>query len=89
MAHKILIYGGSGGIGSATGRILRDRGYDLHLVGRNQQKLSEVASELGARYTVGNVLDMDLFPRVMQDVGETLDGTSKPSGPSTSGASSG
>jgi NAD(P)-dependent dehydrogenase (short-subunit alcohol dehydrogenase family) len=74
MAHKILIYGGSGGIGSATGRILRDRGYDLHLVGRNEQKLSEVASELGARYTVGDVLDMNLFPRVMQDVGLTLDG---------------
>ena len=47
MAPKVLIYGGSGGIGSATGRILRARGYDLHLVGRSEDKLSAIAAELG------------------------------------------
>ncbi|MEI7846457.1 MAG: SDR family NAD(P)-dependent oxidoreductase [Chloroflexota bacterium] len=48
MAPKILIYGGSGGIGSATGRMLRARGYDLHLVGRDEERLAAIAKELDA-----------------------------------------
>ncbi len=57
MAPKVLIYGGSGGIGSATGRILGARGYDLHLVGRSEDKLSAIATELDATFTAGDVSD--------------------------------
>ena len=74
MTRKVLIYGGSGGIGSATGRVLRAQGYDLHLVGRNQDRLATVATELGATFTVGDVNDGDLFSRVAQDAGDALDG---------------
>ena len=74
MAQKVVIYGGSGGIGSATARILRGRGCDLHLVGRSQEKLAALAEELGATYTVGDVTDSGLFPRVAEDAGDTLDG---------------
>jgi NADP-dependent 3-hydroxy acid dehydrogenase YdfG len=55
MAKKILIYGGSGGVGSATGRVLRARGYDFHLVGRDADRLAAVASELDATFTIGDV----------------------------------
>lgn len=74
MARKAIIYGGSGGIGLATGTLLRLRGYDLHLVGRNQSKLADSASELGASFTVGDVSDNGLFARAMQEAGESLDG---------------
>ena len=74
MARKVLIYGGSGGIGSATARMLRDRGCDLHLVGRNEDSLTSIAAELGANSTIGDVTDADLFARVMQDAGGSLDG---------------
>ncbi|MBW6474040.1 MAG: SDR family oxidoreductase [Anaerolineaceae bacterium] len=74
MAKKVLIYGGSGGIGSMTGRLLRERGYDLHLVGRDEGKLVQVAAELGATYTVGDVTDDSLFERVTQEAGDVLDG---------------
>jgi len=74
MASKVLIYGGSGGIGSATARILHARGLQLHLVGRNQESLVALADELGASYTVGDVLDSALFPRVAAETGESLDG---------------
>jgi NAD(P)-dependent dehydrogenase (short-subunit alcohol dehydrogenase family) len=74
MAKKVLIYGGSGGIGAATGRILRARGYDLHLVGRDADRLADVASELDATFTVGDVNDSDLFSRVVKDAGDALDG---------------
>lgn len=74
MARKILIYGGSGGIGAAAGRNLAARGYALHLVGRDRNKLTAIASELGATFTVGDVKDSGLFSRVSLDAGESLDG---------------
>jgi NAD(P)-dependent dehydrogenase (short-subunit alcohol dehydrogenase family) len=74
MARKVLIYGGSGGIGSALARILHSRGYDLHLVGRNEERLSNIAAECGADITIGDVNDGSLFPRAAKDAGESLDG---------------
>ncbi len=74
MAKKILIYGGSGGIGAATARALSARGYDLHLVARDEQRLAAVASELDATFTVGDVNDSSLFSQVAKDAGESLDG---------------
>ena len=38
MAGKVVIYGGGGGIGSAVARILAQKGYGLHLTGRNERK---------------------------------------------------
>lgn len=74
MAGKVIIYGGAGAIGSATGRLLRGRGFDLHLVGRREAKLAEHAAELGASYTVGDVTDSSLFAQVAQDAGEPCEG---------------
>ncbi len=74
MSQKILIYGGSGGIGSAIGRILHARGYDLHLVGRDETRLSSIARELGATTTLGDVNDSTLFSRAAQDAGSALNG---------------
>jgi len=74
MARKILIYGGSGGIGSATARFLRTQGEELHLVGRNQERLSAIAKELGATYTIGDVSDPGLFARTAEESGDSLAG---------------
>jgi len=64
----------SGGIGSATGRILHARGYNLHLVGRNEERLAAIARELGATSTLGDVNDSSLFIRAAQDAGAVLNG---------------
>ena len=71
---KVLIYGGSGGIGSATARLLKKKQMDLHLVGRNKVKISPLAEELNATYTIGDVNDETLFSKVAQEAGETLCG---------------
>ena len=70
----IIIYGGAGGIGSATGRLLRQKGYDLHLVGRTEGSLASRAAELEAGYTVGDVTDQTLFEQVTQAVPKTVAG---------------
>ena len=60
---KVLIYGGTGGIGGATAKALKARGFDLHLVARDEARLERAARELGATTTAGNVTDPDLFAR--------------------------
>jgi NAD(P)-dependent dehydrogenase (short-subunit alcohol dehydrogenase family) len=74
MTQKVLIYGSTGGIGSTLSRLLYTRGYNLHLVARNESKLSALAAELGCGYTCGDVTDNDLFKRVTQDTGDMLGG---------------
>ena len=69
-----IIYGGSGGIGSATAELLHKQGHALHLVGRNATALSAVASTLGATTTVGDVTDPSLFNQISADVNGPIDG---------------
>lgn len=74
MDGKFLIYGGSGGIGSAIARRLTKGGAGVHLAGRNQEELAALADELDAGYTVGDVTDPEFFNRVAADAGEKIDG---------------
>ena len=54
---SIIIFGGSGGIGSAIARRLRARGDTPFLVGRDAARLEAVAHEIGAPSIVADVLD--------------------------------
>lgn len=74
MAKRIVIYGGSGGIGSATAGLLSKSGYALHLVGRTEEKLASLSAALHAGYTVGDVCDETLFTRVTKDFAGPWDG---------------
>ncbi|GLK78806.1 SDR family NAD(P)-dependent oxidoreductase [Methylopila turkensis] len=66
MADTTLIYGGSGGIGSALARAVVARGGAVHLVGRSEERLRAAADETGGGYTVGDVADPDLFARATE-----------------------
>ncbi|MBD8905756.1 SDR family NAD(P)-dependent oxidoreductase [Methylorubrum zatmanii] len=73
--ERVVIYGGTGGIGLATARALRARGSPLHLVGRDAGRLASAAAELGQTgFTAGDVTDPGLFPRVTQEAGARLGG---------------
>jgi len=74
MSGKVLVYGGSGGIGSATARRLRAKGYDLHVTGRDLGRLAEVADDLSAGFTVGDVTDPEFFGKVAAEAGDELVG---------------
>lgn len=72
---RVIVYGGTGGIGAATARALRGRGYALHLAARDEGRLEALASELGeTTVTAGDVCDPDFFPRATAEAGEALGG---------------
>ena len=56
MTAPILIIGGTGGIGQAIARRLRAAGTPVHLAAREEQKLAALASEIGASYSLADVL---------------------------------
>ncbi len=74
MLGKTLIYGASGGIGSACARILAARGHSLHLAGRNQTAIEALAEELQASFSIGDVTDDSFFESVSTAAGESLSG---------------
>lgn len=71
---RVLIYGGSGGVGGTLARLLAARGYRLHLVARNEERLARLADEIGASFTAGEVSDPSLFDRVARESGDELSG---------------
>ena len=74
MAGRIVIFGATGGIGSATARLLHERGRPLHLVARDESRLAPFAHELGADATGGDVTDPDLFGRVAESIDGPCEG---------------
>ncbi len=73
--ERVVIYGGTGGVGLATARALRARGASLHLVGRDASRLEQAAGELGETgFTAGDVTDPTLFARVAEEAGASLGG---------------
>jgi NAD(P)-dependent dehydrogenase (short-subunit alcohol dehydrogenase family) len=72
---RVIIYGGTGGIGFATARALRARGYALHLVARGSDRLALAADELGeTTVTGGDIADPDLFAEATDAAGPDLAG---------------
>ncbi len=71
---KIVIFGATGGMGSAIANRLFDEGYKLHLVARGESQLKNMAHEFDADYTVGDVNDSALFDKVAQEAGDKIAG---------------
>ena len=74
MSGKILIYGGVGGIGGAAATLLKRRGFELHLTGRDAARLAAAAGPLGASFTLADVDDPESFARVSAEAGPCLQG---------------
>lgn len=74
MAGKILIYGGTGGIGSQTARLLAATGHSVHIVGRSAEKAEALAREIGCTCSLADLHDPASFARVMEETGSPLAG---------------
>ncbi len=74
MAGKLIIVGGTGGIGSAVARLLGERGADLHLVARSEAALKPLAEELGASFSVADMREPDAIARAVAAAGDDVGG---------------
>ena len=73
--NRVVIYGGTGGIGMATAQALHKRGIPLHLAARDPQRLEDAAARLGdTTFTAGDVTDPAHFTTVTQEAGGSLAG---------------
>ncbi len=52
-----VIFGGTGGVGSTLAERMYDRGYTLHLLGRNESKLRYMGERYSAQYDVFDILN--------------------------------
>lgn len=59
---KIIVTGGSSGLGKATAKTLKAKGADVLITGRDAGKLNKVAAELGVKALVFDVSDFDNIP---------------------------
>lgn len=70
----VLIFGGTGGIGSALARRLRAQGRNVHLAARNEARLQALAAEIGASWSVCDVEDGASIAHAVTEAGDGLDG---------------
>jgi short-subunit dehydrogenase len=65
-----VVTGGSSGIGAAVARKLAEREWTCVVVGRREDRLREVAEEIGGEYEVCDVADRDAVSRMADAVQE-------------------
>ena len=70
MPQVAVVTGGSSGIGAATARRLSERGWECVLVARGEERVREVAEELGAEWELCDVGDRAAVERMAATVRE-------------------
>lgn len=71
---SFVVFGATGGVGSALARRLRRAGETVHLVGRNEAKLALLSTETGSSYSVADVDDVAALSEATTAAGESLCG---------------
>ena len=64
-----IVTGGSSGIGLAVGQLLRERGYDVVLTARTEDRLRTAAEGMGARWVAADSADPEGFGAVVAAAG--------------------
>ena len=68
---KKLILGATGSIGSSLAKKIVNEGGEVHLVGRDEDGLSSLASQLNSSFTTCDVLEEDFTNKIINDLGDT------------------
>jgi len=72
--RKVLVTGGSSGIGAATARAFAARGFQVAVTGRDLAALKEVAADTGGVSIAGDLRDPGRSRLIVDEAAEALDG---------------
>ncbi len=70
MKKNVLVTGGNSGIGYATAKLFRDKGYEVFISGRNSAKVAVAAAELEVQSVIAN---MEIFADIEELASHFLD----------------
>ena len=68
---KYLIFGATGAIGSNLAQQLKNSNKNIHLIGRNHEKLEEMSSNLNCDYTAINILSENISEELKEEFNNT------------------
>jgi NAD(P)-dependent dehydrogenase (short-subunit alcohol dehydrogenase family) len=71
--QTVVVIGGSAGIGLETARLARERGADVIIAARSQDRLRQVGQELGASTAAFDATDFDQLGSFFDDLPATID----------------
>src|SRR4029077_5665343 len=72
--QKVVVIGGSSGIGLETARRARSEGADVILTGRNPERLEQAAREVGARSSAAfDAADFERLERFFNELPAPID----------------
>ncbi len=70
MTKKYLIIGATGSIGSSLALQLKNSGNDVHLVGRDENRLKDLSEKLKCTFTVADVLENKFIEKIKNDISQ-------------------
>tara|TARA_B100002051_G_C16618205_1_gene576839 strand:+ start:144 stop:857 length:714 start_codon:yes stop_codon:yes gene_type:complete len=68
---KYLIFGATGAIGSNLARLLIEDKKNIHLIGRDREKLEKLSSDLNCDHTIMNILSENIAEELKEDFQDT------------------
>ncbi len=74
VGKKILITGGGGGLGKAMAKKFVAEGAEVVITGRNEEKTKNVAKEIGCKYLVVDLQNLDLLSNLISESVKLLGG---------------
>ena len=74
MKKNILIFGGTGAIGSSIAKKIKADGYDPVIIARNEEELKNKAKEIDCDYFICDILDLEQIEKISEKYNEDVFG---------------
>ena len=68
MSKKILIFGATGSVGSSLTKLVKEASMDAHLIGKNEDEISNLKDQTGFSYSIADVTDQNFIETIDKDL---------------------
>ena len=68
MSKKILIFGATGSVGSSLTKLAKESSMDAHLIGKNEDEISNLKDQTGFSYSIADVTDQNFIETIDKDL---------------------